>query len=74
MRSDGDQRPLPCQVLVQLVLQVDEGGVAVWGEGDASKDGTRKVWPYLRGLERHGEMAGKSDGAKGRWWGANLHK
>mmetsp|Transcript_25811 Transcript_25811/g.55293 ORF Transcript_25811/g.55293 Transcript_25811/m.55293 type:complete len:252 (+) Transcript_25811:1391-2146(+) len=43
VRADGDERPLAAQVLVQLVLQVDEGLVRLLGEGDPAQRGAHDV-------------------------------
>ena len=47
MCADGDQRPLPADVLVELVLQVDERVIGSLREGDVSEDGRREEGPDL---------------------------
>ena len=50
MGADGDQGALAAQVLVQLVLKVNEAGIASLIEGDASQDRTSHKWAYERCL------------------------
>ena len=54
MCTDRDKYTSSAQILVQLVLQVDEGVVRELSEVDISEDSTCEVWSNLfclRGLE-----------------------
>ena len=55
MRSNGDELASSADILVQLVLQVDEGLVGPWGELDVSEHSTCKVRSDLLRLETHTE-------------------
>lgn len=61
MRPHSDERPLPRQVGMKLVLQVDEGGVGELVEGDAAEDGRGKV-----GSDGCRLLAGIGAGQQGR--------
>lgn len=50
--SDGDERSVTSQVLVKLVLQGDEGLIAVLGELDVAKDGAGNERADLESLGR----------------------
>lgn len=52
--SDGHERSLASQVLVELVLQRNEGLVSILGELDVAEDGARHVGPDLCGIGRDG--------------------
>lgn len=50
MCANGNEGPLPAQVLVQLVLQVDEAGVARCVQGHATQHRTSHKGPHERCL------------------------
>lgn len=50
--SDGDERSVTSQVLVKLVLEGDEGFIAVLGELDVAEDSAGNQRSYLEGLGR----------------------
>lgn len=50
---DGHQGPVPTQVLVQLVLQVDEAGVPRRVESDAAQYCCHQEGPYKNRLRLH---------------------
>ena len=57
VRADGHQGPLPAQVAMELILQIDEGGIPLGGEGDVPQNRTDDKGPdrscrFL--LDRHG--------------------
>ena len=57
VRADGHQGPLPAEVAMELILQIDEGGVPLGGEGDVPQNGTHDKGTDRRGsflLDRHG--------------------
>ena len=58
VRADGHQRPLSTEVAMELILQIDEGRVPLWGEGDIPQDGADDKGPDGGGgvlLDRHGD-------------------
>ena len=50
MGANGDQSTLSCEILVELVLEGNEGLVACLGELDVSQNGAREVRSDLRRL------------------------
>ena len=57
VRADGHQRPLSAEVAMELILQIDEGGIPLGGEGDVPQNRTDDKGPDRGGrflLDRHG--------------------
>ena len=50
VRAYRYQSTFPCQIHVQLILQVNERSIACWSELDASEDSASKVRSYLLDL------------------------
>lgn len=50
MRADRDQCPLPCKILVELVLEGDKGLISIFGKGDIAEDRAGYVRSNLGGL------------------------
>ena len=63
VRADSDEGALAGEVGVQLVLEVDEGGVAERGELDVAEDGRGEVGADL------GRLGRDADDALLAWWG-----
>lgn len=67
VRADRNERALPAQVLVELVLEVDEAVVRRLVEGDPPEDGRDDKRPDERRLRLDGESLGaRDDGVRRR--------
>jgi len=44
MGTNGNKLPPPADVLMQFILQVDEGGVGTGGEFDVAQYGAGEKW------------------------------